>query len=204
MEENWKKWIIEQIADSGMRVESIPLSKIKGWGMQDDENFGRPDKKFFSYIGVRITMSKEQREVASWDQPITKEFGDGVVVVIVDEQDRFLVQTKLEPGNNPQNGYVMLNAPLSASLSNLTTAHGGNRPPRAELLDEEGVELIKVPQDGGKYINKTNMYGFVKVECSSLKIGQNERWFTKNELREAFKEGFLSEHLIQAIFTYIF
>jgi len=46
----------------------------------------------------------------------------------------------MEPGNYAGTGYVMLNATISASHSNLMQEHGGRKPMHAELI---GAEVLK-------------------------------------------------------------
>lgn len=201
--ENWQIWYEEQIKKSQMDVKRIPLCDTEGWDMQADGDFGRPDGAFFKFVGTHISVGDKQRELAAWDQPLVKEVGEGVVVVVKSKgQDLFLVQAKLEPGNNPDNGYIMLNAPLSASKSNLEAKHGGKKPPRAELYNDK-TQLCPLPQDGGKYLQKTNHYGWVEVDLEDIEIGENERWFSRSELREALVAGYVAEHLSQAILVCI-
>ena len=199
---DWKQWFAGQVANSGMEVAQVPLRNIApDWGMLPDGDFGRPDGKFFTYVGVRVTMKKDQREVSSWVQPMICEYGEGAVVVIKARgEEKFLLQAKPEPGNDYKNGQLMLNAPLSASVSNLQAAHGGKRPPRAELLDQ-GTKLMVIPQDGGKYLRKKNHYGWVEADPAAIVPNANERWFTLEEIREAMQEGLVSEHLCQALLT---
>lgn len=200
--ENWREWFKKQVKDSGMQVKQMPLTAVSGWSMQDSGDFGRPDGKFFKFTGVRVSMTKDQREIGSWDQPLIEEFGEGAVVVLkARNQDLFLLQAKLEPGNDSKRGYLMLNAPLSSSKSNLLAVHGGKRPPRAELLDDS-IDLIAIPQDGGKFLGKTNFYGYQAVDPDSIELNANERWFSREEIREALAEGLITEHLSQALLTY--
>jgi hypothetical protein len=60
-----------------------------------------------------------------------------------------------------------------------------------------------MPQDGGKYSRKINFYGVLEKDKESIKLNENERWFTREEIREAMQEGLIAEHLAQALFTYL-
>lgn len=197
---DWKQWFADQVAGSGMKVEEVPLVELApDWAIQPSGNFARPDGKFWALVGVRVTMLKDQREVTAWKQPLIKEVGEGAVVIIKARGEaKFLLQAKLEPGNDAKNRHVMLNAPLSASLSNLQAAHGGKQPPRAELLDQ-GTQLVVTPQDGGKNIGKKNHYGWVEVDPAGVILAPNEWWFSIEEIREALREGLVAEHLCQAL-----
>lgn len=203
MEENWRIWFDEQVKTSTMNVEKISLMNVEGWGMQDNGNFGRPDGKFFEITGVSIAAGLG-REVPRWGQPLIGEVGRGVVVVFKKiGSDSFLLQAKAEPGNSPDNGYLMLNATISASESNLQAAHGGRKPLHAELIDSVVLaDAIAIPQDGGKYLGKVNLYAVIRVDSDSIELGPNERWFTRGEMRKAMREGLIAEHLAQAMLTY--
>ena len=206
MRRKWAKWINVQEKDSTMKVEKIPLAKVSGWGMQEDGNFGRPDRKFFQFVGAKISC--KEREVSTWIQPLIEEVGQGVVIVLKKNgKESFLLQAKMEPGNYAGTGYVMLNATISASHSNLTQEHGGRKPMHAELIGAEVLKnLVTIPQDGGKYLGKRNFYGVIEIDdavVAEISLGSNERWFSLEEMREAMEEDRVSEHLAQAMFTYL-
>lgn len=201
---DWKEWFDGQVAASTMRVEEVSLSEVGGgWGLQDEgQRFGRQDGKFFDLVGVKITTG--EREVRSWGQPLLREAsGPGVVVLgyrPYPDQDgaKYLVSAKPEPGNDTS-GCLILAPSLQASLSNLEQAHGGKRPPRAELFDQvssEGWRTLR--KDGARFLNKTDRYAVMEVE-PDIELTPNERWFTMGELLEAADEGLLNEHLVSAL-----
>ena len=204
--ETWKEWFQGQVENSTMKVTEISLLETApDWRISvKTRNFSRADGEFFQYAGVSVE-TQGGREVRRWKQPIIKQPGIGYIIFIVSKGE-FLLQAKAEPGNDPKSGFLQLNAPLSASLSNLKGAHGGKRPPRAELLDGKKYSLTKisVPQDGGKYLGKVNEYGFIRIEEKESVglLNANERWFKKEELTEALKEGLLADHLLQALSVY--
>lgn len=206
--ETWQDWLRAQRAGSTMTVERVPLSDVKDWGIQDaGARFGRPDGKFFNLVGAKITNAG--REVQTWGQPLIEEMGEGAVVVFAaedgeHEEERYLVSARAEPGNAGKPGLMLLGPSLQASRSNLEQAHGGKRPPRAELLDNGPVGWITIAHDGGRNIGKTVRYAVVEVKPESIALLSNERWFTREELQEAMAAGDLSEHLIIALFTVTF
>lgn len=158
---------------------------------------GKAEMIFFDIPGLRITAN---REIPSWNQVAIREQGQGALVLITKkgegDETHFLIAAKPEPGN-PTSGFVVLTTPLQASASNLAAAHGGKRPPRAELLDK-GAAWTDLPQDGGRYIKKVNRFTVVEAP-TDLVAAANERWFTRAELKEAFLNGDLGEHLSQAL-----
>jgi hypothetical protein len=193
----WKSWIEEKILESKMKVFRKDLIDFDSWGMQDDGNFGRPDKKFWGLFGFRVETPD-----GSWEQPLVEEYGEGAVVLIKARgEESFLLQAKAEPGNDPDKGYLMLNVTLSASKSNLKGL--GIKTVSWVTLFENELDLKAMPQDGGKYSRKINFYGVLEKDKESIKLNENERWFTREEIREAMQEGLIAEHLAQALFTYL-
>jgi hypothetical protein len=199
MSQTWREWLAERRAASSMSVEVVPLTDVPGWGLQDDGScYRRPDRKFFEIVGMQISVPRpEQREVVSWGQPAICEVGQGAVV-LVETTLGFLIQAKAEPGNDAK-GRVLLAPTLQASQSNLDGAHGGPRPPRADLLDNTFPAWTELRQDGGRFFNKVNCYAaiFVVGVGNELQLREDERWFTPAELNEAVLAGEVNEHLTQ-------
>lgn len=195
--EKWQDWLKGKQEASKMEVTPISLSEIRGWEVTP-EALQRPDGAFFTVGGVNIAPTA-QREVTSWDQPMLKEVGQGAIVLVYDRLEGFLLQAKAEPGNKAD-GRVLLAPTLQASMSNLVAAHGGKKPPRAELVTED-VEWTEFLQDGGRYFEKSNNYTILEVE-ETIEATANERWFSVAELAQAIAAGYANEHLIQAFALY--
>ncbi len=56
-------------------------------------------------------------------------------------------------------------------------------------------------QDGGRFLGKTNYYTVVDINPSDVALLANERWFSREELREAYFTGEMNQHLIEALFN---
>lgn len=206
---DWKEWLAAQRAASQMTATVIPLSEAQPWGMQDNgARFGRPDGSFFNLVGAHVVA---QREVREWNQPLLRETGEGIVVLVITKAAPalFLIAARQEPGNTTKPGNVLLGPTLQTSLSNLQQTHGGKRPPRAELLDgQEDIKWVEMTMDGGRFIGKVNRYAVVEVDEERIardgdgrEIARtgNERWFDPYELREALLAGDVNEHLAIAL-----
>jgi oxidase EvaA len=189
---NWEKWIISKQTESTMEVTAIDLSEIRGWET-DSKSVHKPDNSFFRVIGINIAPTV-QREIKSWDQPALEETGEGAIVLAFSKIKKVLLQAKAEPGNDSK-GHVLLAPTLQASKSNLETAHGGKKPPRAELVSKK-TKWTAFCQDGGRYLKKRNNYAIVEADTVLPTI--NERWFTIFELKQAIQKGYANEHLLQA------
>lgn len=188
-----------------MTATVVPLSEAQPWGLQEDgARFGRPDGSFFNLVGAHVVGEREVRE---WNQPLLQEVGEGVVALINSRVwvkefgverycSRFLVAARQEPGNTTKPGNVLLGPSLQSSRSNLKQVHGGKHPPRAELLDEQDIKWVEMTMDGGRFIGKVNRYAVVEVkEIDSITLADNERWFTRDDLRDALFAGEVNEHL---------
>lgn len=199
----WQEWLAERRAAATMDVEEVELDRILGaqgtkdWGMVVG-NVGRWDLKFWRLIGARIHA---KREVTAWEQPMVEVLGGpGVVALACDpNMHSYLLQAKAEPGNKTL-GHLLLAPTLQASKANLEAAHGGKRPPRAELLDGREIRWTEFVQDGGIFRGKVNGYAVVLVaEHMVTSLREDERWFNVGELANAVKAGECNEHLLQAL-----
>jgi len=189
---NWQKWLEVQQTKSTMVVIPKRLGNVDGWIM-DPESVRRPDRGFFELIGTNITAKKE---VSSWDQPMLKEAGEGVIVLVYSPTKGVLLQAKAEPGNDSL-GYMLLAATLQVSKSNLEAKHGGKKPPRAELITNQ-TEWTSFCQDGGRYFKKRNNYAIVTVGINTdIVPAENERWFKLTEFMQVIAQGYANEHLLQ-------
>lgn len=200
----WQEWLAERRANSTMEVAAMGLEQILGaqgkkdWG-QVSGNVGRWDERFWRVIGARI---RAKREVTAWEQPLVEVLdGAGTVVLVRDARHhQYLLQAKAEPGHKTKPGHVLLAPTLQASRANLEAAHGGKRPPRAELLDGREIRFVQFVQDGGIFYGKINAYAILLLaeqEVGALR--PDERWFTIAELKEAVRAGECNEHLLQAL-----
>lgn len=201
----WDNWLKDQRAASTMAVDIVPLTDMLGaegekdWGMVDG-NVGRHKRDFWRLAGAHVRAIA--REVSGWFQPLIEVLGGpGAVVLVFDPTDgTFLIQARQEPGFKTKEGFIALGPTLQASRANLDASHGGKRPPRAELLDGREIEWVKILQDGGIFSGKINDYAILRLSKQEVGMrNQNERWFKRSELKEAFFAGECGEHLAQVL-----
>lgn len=211
--ETWRDWLKKQreemterivfgnvgLREQKMTVKEIPLSKVAlPWGMQADGNYRREPEAFFNIIGVEI---RANREVPAWSQPMLKELGKSVVV-IVRTKSKYLIVARQEPGNPANKNYTLIGPTIQASESNLLQKHGGKRPPYAELLDYHKVKFVELPQDGGRFYGKINKYAIITIDsevAGKITLLPNSKWLNADEIHEAFLQGDVNEHLTQAL-----
>lgn len=202
----WGIWLESQRETNKMIVEKIPLSEVGDpWGMQPDGNYRQEPRAFFDIVGVNI---QAKREVPFWSQPIIKELGKGIVVLVKSKNKEgdliFLLTSKPEPGNPTDKNFVLLKPTIQASESNMARAHSGEKPPFAELLDKYGNSIIwiELPQDGGRSLGKVNKYAVMEITTEDAKeivLPPDARWFRLEEISEALFNGDVNEHLSQAL-----
>jgi len=205
MAESLIEWLEKQQEASTMSAEQIPLTEVgQPWGMNEG-NYQRVMKDYFRVTGIRI-MKALTREIQSWTQAILEELGArGVVALIREETNgKILVTAKAEPGNDSK-GCVLLAPSLQASQANLNQAHGGKRPPLAEILDMPEATLLhqsEQPQDGGRFFRKRVDVRIIQVpneETLSSIVVNEQRWSTQAEIDEALLKELCNPHLRDAL-----
>ena len=189
MSEAWQKWLAEQRAGSNMSTIRQRLDEIQPWSVQDDGTYGRADGKFFRLVGVSVGTAG--REVEGWGQPLIEEQGgDGAVMIVLSSNHDVLVTFKAEPGNTEAEGHGYLAPTLQASWDNLNRAHGGLSPTGAALTDDDRVRWVRFAKDGGRHISSFNRLGVLIVDSiEDVEIAPGQRWFTRDELRDAMFAG---------------
>jgi len=175
-----------------MQVAEINLENMDSW-KTSLVSIRRLDSGFFKILGFRI-MSAIKREVSLLDQPMIVETGKGTVVLVYSPIKGVLLQAKAEPGNDAL-GHVLLAPTLQTSKSNLETVHGGQKPPRADLITDQ-IQWFSFCQDGGRYFKKRNNYAIIEID-GLLELAENERWFSLEELTQVIVNGCANVHLLQ-------
>ena len=184
-------------------VPPDPAKDPQEWSLQKDPETGmvvfqKNGGGFHRAVGLEVFT--QAREIPAWSQLILVELGGGGYVVMACDEamERFIITAREEPGNNGEvKKHILLGAPLQTSIANAQKAHGGNPPPRSEWM--LAAEVEDQPQDGGRYLDKVNHVGCVKIDLKdpNLKLADNERIFTRAELGEAIRAGECNSHLAE-------
>jgi dTDP-4-dehydro-6-deoxy-alpha-D-glucopyranose 2,3-dehydratase len=177
-------WITDLKSRYELNVARLPLNRIAGWDETDGE-IRRPDGKYFSVIGVNVTIAN--REVVSWDQPMIKPAQEGLIAFIVrpiDGSYHFLVQAKLEAGNFD---IVELAPTVQCLTGNYRT---GSNEYSVKYIDE----VLNAPaervlfdamqsEEGGRFFHEQNRNMIVEVgEDFPLEVGENYCWMTLHQM----------------------
>jgi oxidase EvaA len=177
-------WITDLKSRYELSVERMGLHQISDWAEIDGE-IRRPDGKYFSVIGVNVTI--ESREVVNWDQPMIKPAQEGLIAFIVrpiNGSYHFLVQAKLEAGN-----FDILE--LAPTVQCLT---GNYRTGSNEYSIKYISDVLDAPrnrvlfdtmqsEEGGRFFHEQNRNMIVEVDESfPLEVDEKYCWMTLNQL----------------------
>jgi len=177
-------WITNLKSTYDLFVDRIPMNKVSQWSHQDGV-IERVDKKYFSIIGVNVSIGN--REVVSWDQPMVKPSQEGLVAFIVRQIDgvyHFLVQAKLEAGNFD---IIELAPTVQCLTGNYRTGHNEYSVPYInEILSAKKNSIlfdVMQSEEGGRFFNEQNRNMIVDVGNDfPLKVNENYYWMTLNQL----------------------
>ena len=81
-----------------MTVRPIPLRSVSGW-THDGTVIAHESGRFFEVLGVSVLAPN--REVPSWDQPLVRSCGRGIIGLLCQQREgelKFLARAILEPG----------------------------------------------------------------------------------------------------------
>lgn len=143
-------------------IEIVPLNAMESWHCKEDvicHSTGR----FFSikpYCFER-QMIVTGEYVKSWCQPVISqpEIGFlGFLTFIDDGLLKFIVQMKIEPGNE---GYIQLSPTIQATKSNFEQVHGGKEPNFLRYFKDVGANSMVLydqiqSEQGSRFFRKRN------------------------------------------------
>lgn len=85
-------------SNTSLKISKKKLTDLKNWMINNEEIY-HVDRKFFSVVGVTVTI--ENREVKSWDQPMIKPASEGLCILfckVINGKMHLLVHRKFECG----------------------------------------------------------------------------------------------------------
>ncbi len=183
------KWLEEKRKIYPASVEEIGINQLEKWRIEPETgNISHESGKFFSIIGVRVSTAND-REVASWTQPMIKQKECGISGVIckkINGLKHYLFYAKFEPGNINK---IQLSPALQVTASNLDRAHKGKKPRLAEYFEDGGkgklVKQVEGVEDGGRFYLKTNKTMIVEVdENENVPITDDYIWLTLPQIKK--------------------
>ncbi len=180
---NHLSWLANLKAKYDLKVTPFPIKKMKEWELKEDE-ISRPDNKFFKIIGVNVTI--ENREVASWCQPLVQPMQEGICAYIIKKINgvyHFLVQAKLECGNFD----ILELAPTLQCLTGAIPAQKDLRPDFYDFIMDVPKEWIiydvKQSEEGGRFYHEQNRNMIVEVgDDFPTKVPERYTWMTLEQI----------------------
>lgn len=205
--ETWQEWLQQQRKDVAVCLEYVSLlsdDEMRPWAMNQEHGiYGRGDGAFWQIVGREVSVSGKKE--MGWAQPFiqTDDGSHGYLVLAEAGKGmrggpvRYLLCADMAPGRET----MELRPTLQASKSKLAQQPNF---PRADLKDLVNG-FITIPCDANVFAGKTISVGVADFRsehdfghhCGDLR--PNQRWFTRDEIREALAAGEISDHLATAL-----
>ncbi len=176
-------WLSELKSRYSLNTRMISLKAVKEWEIREAE-IARVDGLYFRVIGARVTI--ENREVASWCQPLIQPMQAGLCALIMKKIDGviyFLIQAKLECGNFDV-------VELAPTVQCLTGSYRSGSPTFLDYVlnaaPEQIVFDVNQSEEGGRFYHEQNRNLLLEAgeNFSESDIPDHFHWFTLQELRE--------------------
>lgn len=180
-----KRWIKDQKKINKIFIKKKNLDHLKNWIISRKEIYHKT-RNFFQVIGIRVFTNFNKK---TWDQPIIVQNEDGILGIIkkkINNQYKYLLQSKLEPGNINQ---LQISPTVQATESNYKRVHGGKETKFLKFfLKKKFLVKSKQSEQGFRYLNKFNTNYLVEIK-NNLYLPKNFRWFSKQELLYLIKQN---------------
>ena len=180
---NHLSWLANLKARYDLFVSPYPLSQMSDWQLKEDE-ISRPDGLYFRIIGVNVTI--ENREVASWCQPLVQPMQEGVCAYIIKKIHgvyHFLVQAKMESGNFD----VLELAPTLQCLTGKVPTNHEHRPAFYDFImnapKDKIIYDVKQSEEGGRFYHEQNRNMIVEVgDDFPVEVPERYTWMTLEQI----------------------
>lgn len=186
-------WLTDLHTRYWMRVEPRSLDCLNQWHVTKQE-IHHESGNFFSVIGTSV--STDQREVSSWQQPLLKHDGYGVngfLVQNINGAIHFLVRACCYAGNHE---LFELGSTVSRSNAN---AHFGkpDAPPLLNLFHDPPREWIRYTaiqsEEGGRFYHYQNRYIILELPTTErIDVPETHCWMTLGQIQELVRHGYFN------------
>lgn len=182
------KWIEAQRDLVNVRIIRIPFKDLIKWRYNESTGFIEHESGgFFKIEGIKVKTTFGY--VKEWDQPIINQSEIGYLGFIVkkfDNEYKFLVQAKIEPGNI---NFVQLSPTIQATRSNFTQLHGGRKPDYLEYFTNPNKKVLVdqlQSEQSERFLKKRNRNIIIEIS-GDIEVKRNFIWLSLSDLKEAIK-----------------
>ncbi len=186
-------WLTSEKVAYYLNIETIPLKEVKDWQITSNEIRHKNDNRF-SIVALKVTANN--REVASWTQPILKDLKIGLIgflIKTINNIDHYLVQAKIEPGN-----IDFIDLAPTVSCSNYHQVEKMNRDVKfLDLFLDGSKSDIKYDhlqsEEGGRFYFYQNRYMIAHLkDDTEIAVPRNYKWMTLGQILELSKHGYFN------------
>lgn len=174
-------WITGQKCRFDLEVTQKSLFDLKSWNIGDTE-IAHVDQSYFKVVAANVRI--ENREVATWDQPLVEPVSQGLVAFVMKRINgyvHFLIQSKLECG-------VFDTIELAPTVQCLTSSYeaGSDLPYLDYVLGAKESSIrydVLLSEEGGRFFEEQNRHLIVEAEADFDETEPtNYRWMSLPQL----------------------
>ena len=152
------QWFNKQKKINNIVTKVINLEKLDKW-KSDNYKISHISNKFFKIVGIRVISNFFKK---NWDQPIIVQNELGILGIIKNSNNKYLLQAKVEPGNINK---LQLSPTVQATKSNYKRVHGGKKVPYIDFfLKSKKSKFINQSEQGFRYLYKFNSNYLIDIK----------------------------------------
>lgn len=175
---------------NNQKISLTNLANLKGWKYHNKKIINL-NKEYFSIIGIRTVTNS--REIKSWDQPIIREYHNGIVGFIVKKIHNSLhyyMQIVKEPGYKKP----LLTGTICVKDFGIKNYKDNffikilNQRNKSKILFNKNLS-----EEGGRFFHKQNQNIIIEIK-NEIKIieKKNFMWLSHNQIVDLIKKGTIS------------
>ena len=183
------KWLKKINSENKMKIKKIKVNELKDWSSDNGGNLFHKSKQFFGVMGIKVTGANE-REIASWDQPILTQKHGGILAILMREKKSGIIEFLLCARREPGDTKIKLCPSFSATQSNINLAHGGKKTLLSNLIfNHKKSNLIAKTihyEEGARFWQKSNQNLIIRIDKKDqLKINNKSFiWLNLSQIKK--------------------
>ena len=183
------KWLKKRNSENKMKIKKIKVNELKDWSSDSGGNLFHKSKQFFGVMGIKVTGANE-REIASWEQPILTQKHGGILAILMREKKSGIIEFLLCARKEPGDTKIKLCPSFSATQSNINLAHGGKKTLLSNLIfNHKKSNLIAKTihyEEGARFWQKSNQNLIIRIDKKDqLKINNKSFiWLNLSQIKK--------------------